>query len=100
MGSRLDLHEELLKFVPNVYFQPPSTIKMTYPCIVYSKSSKKRLFGNDNIYLGIQQYQLMLIERNPDSNVADTIESHFKSCIIEQYYVLDNLNHTTLSLYY
>ena len=100
MDSRLALHDELLKFVPNAYYQPPSTIKMQYPCIVYGKTGKYRKFGNDTIYLSTQEYIVTVIETDPDSDVADTIEKYFPSCVISQYYTVDNLNHTTLNLYY
>lgn len=100
MGSRLELHTELLKFLPNVYFQPPSNLTMLYPCIVYNKTGRMRHFGNDVIYLSQQEYNITLIEKNPDSNVADNIEKHFQHCAINQYYTVDNLYHTKLSLYY
>lgn len=100
MPSRLDLHNELLTFIPNVYFQPPSNTLMKYPCIVYNKTVKDRKFANDAIYLSKQSYQLMIVERTPDSEVADDIEKHFPYCAITQHYAVDNLNHTTLSLYY
>jgi len=100
MGTRLELHDELLQFLPNVYFQPPSNITMIYPCIVYNKSGKNNSYGNDKVYLSKQGYQIMLIERNPDSPVADTIETHFQYCSIDQNYTVDNLNHTILTLFY
>lgn len=100
MGSRIALHNELLKFIPNVYFQPPSNIKMVYPCIVYNKTGKNRHFADNVVYLSQQGYRLMVIESDPDSVIADNIETHFKHCLIDQYYTVDNLNHTTLSLYY
>lgn len=100
MGSRLELHNELLKFVDNAYFQPPSGMNLSYPCIVYHKSGKNRENANNGIYLSLQQYQLTLIEKQPDSDLADRIEEHFTHCGISQYYTVDNLNHTTLNLYY
>lgn len=100
MGSRLELHDELLKFLPNVYFQPPSNITMVYPCIVYNKTGKTKEFSNNSLYLSVQGYQIMLIESNPDSTIANEIEKHFQSCVISQYYTVDNLNHTTLILFY
>lgn len=100
MGSRIELHNELLTFMTNVYFQPPENLTMKYPCIVYSKSGKDRKFSNDGIYLNKQQYQLMLIEYSPISEIADNIENYFQYCVITQNYGLDNLNHTTLNLYY
>ena len=100
MGSRLSLHDELLKFVPNVYFQPPSNIQMKYPCIVYNKTKRMRHFASDVIYMSQQEYQLTVIERDPDSDVADRLEKHLPHCGINQYFTVENLYHITLSLYY
>lgn len=100
MGTRLDLHKELLRFMSNVYFQPPSTIQMVYPCLVYAKSNEDVLYGNNHLYLNTQGYQLTLIEKNPDSLVATEIVNHFQYCSINQHYVVDNLNHTTINLYF
>lgn len=100
MGDRLSLHRELLRFMPNVYFQPPSNIQMKYPCIVYNKDDKNIKFGDDIAYFAIQGYRLMLIESNPDSKVADSLEQHFQYATIEQYYTVDNLNHTIIQIYY
>jgi hypothetical protein len=100
MATRLELHSELLGFMPNVYFQPPSSIQMVYPCIVYNKTGRMRHFANDVIYSSQQEYTLTLIEKDPDSSVADNIEVHFQHCAINQYFTVDNLNHTKLSLYY
>lgn len=100
MGSRIALHNELLKFYKDVYFQPPSGKQMKYPCIVYAKSDKSREFGNNALYLSRQQYQITVIEHDPDSEIADNMEKYFTNCAITQYYTVDNLNHTTLNLYY
>lgn len=100
MGSRVELHNELLKFSKNVYFQPPSSLQMVYPCIIYSKSPKSKQFGNDATYISKQGYQLMVIDRSPTSTTADELESYFQYCTITQYYTVDSLNHTTLNLYY
>ena len=98
--DRYTLQTALETFCPNVYFQPPSNITLKYPCIVYNKTGKDKKFSNNGLYLTKQEYQLMLIERNPDSTVADDIEAFFPFCGIQQYYTADNLNHTTLNLFY
>lgn len=100
MGSRLELQSELETFLPNVYFQPPEGFQMKYPCIVYSKTGKMRNYASDNVYRSVQEYTILVIDKNPDSEVADSIERHFKHCAINQYYTVDNLNHASLSLYY
>lgn len=100
MNSRLKLHSVLLNYLPNVYYQPPSNIKMNYPCIIYSKSGKIRNYADDIIYRNRQQYSITVIEVDPDSEVADRMELEIPSCVISQYYTVDNLNHTTLNLTY
>ena len=100
MDNRLQLHEELLSFSPKVYFQPPSNIKLEYPCIIYHKSGKRTSYGNNNKYIGNQQYKLTVIDRDPDSEIADDIEQVFQHCAITGYYTMDNLNHTSLTLFY
>lgn len=100
MGGRLELHAELLNFLPNVSFQPPSDIRLIYPCILYNKSGKNNDHANDGIYLSKQEYQITVIDTNPDSKIADRIEAYFDHATITQYYTVDKLNHTTLNLYY
>jgi hypothetical protein len=100
MSSRLDLHRELMDFILDVYFQPPSNIKLTHPCIVYHKVNKIREYANDGLYLGKQGYQVTLMETDPDSPIADAMEQYFQYCSITQHFAMDNLNQTVLTLYY
>jgi hypothetical protein len=103
MGDRLQLQAELETFGiirTSVYFQPPSGKQMVYPCIVYNKTGKERTFANNGIYKSLQEYRIVVIDHDPDSTVADSIERRFQYCVIDQYYTVDNLNHTALTLYY
>lgn len=100
MGSRLDLHSELLLLCPNAYFQPPSDITMSYPCIVYNMTNKTRLYGSNIAHVMNQEYRVIVIDKNPDSGIANQVEKQFQYCEIDQYYTVDNLNHTALLLYY
>jgi predicted membrane-bound spermidine synthase len=100
MASRLDLHNELITFCPNVYFQPPSNLIMKYPCIVYDKTNRMKLYGSDVIHFSKQEYRITVIDRNPDTEIPDQIEKNLLYCGVDQYYTIDNLNHTVLSLYY
>lgn len=100
MDSRTKLHALLVEFADNVYFQPPSNIRLTYPCIVYSKIRKDDTHANNNTYVSVQAYQLTVIDQDPDSIIADAIEVSFEMCSITAYFTRDNLNQTTLTLYY
>lgn len=100
MSNRLKLHGELVTFSNNVYFQPPSNISLTYPCIIYQKNGKQGRYADDDLYSNIQRYNLTVIDKDPDSVIADNIEKHFGYCKITDNFTTDNLNHTSLSLYY
>lgn len=102
MGSRLELHEELCIILGTryVYFQPPASVKMTYPCIRYSKGAPDIKRASNAIYKNTNRYEITVIDADPDSEIADKILAHFQMCSIDRRYTADNLHHTTLTLYY
>ena len=107
MVSRLKLHEEFIDILGSrteeesrVYFQPPASKLMKYPCIRYSKSNPSVKRANNKIYNSVDRYEVIVIDPNPDSVIADNILSHFQMCSIDRRYTADNLNHTVLILYY
>lgn len=102
MASRLNLHEEFCKLLQSkfVYFDPPETVKMGYPCIRYVKGSPDILRANNRLYKGTEQYTVTVIDKDPDSTIADTLLKHFQMCRIDRRYKADGLNHTVLTIYY
>lgn len=102
MGNRLDLHEELCELLNSrhVYFQPPESIKLTYPCIVYSISGVFKLNANNRLYKSRNSYEVIVIDHDPDSDIYNQILMHFPMCRFDRSYVSDNLNHYALTLYY
>ena len=102
MASRLDLHEELCTLLGSryVYFQPPSTVKMKYPCIRYSSDGVDVRHANNRVYKNIKRYEGVVIDSNPDSVIADNILAHFEMCSLGSPYIADNLNHFPFTLYY
>lgn len=102
MPSRVELHEELCEILGSryVYFQPPKSIQMKYPCIVYSKAGVDKQNANDKAYVAINEYDGVVIDYDPDSTIADDILSHFPMCSVSGSYIADNLNHRPFKLYY
>lgn len=101
MSNRVELQtvlEELLGS-ETVYFQPPASVQLKYPAIVYSLANIRSTFANDQRYKNMKAYTATLIDKNPDSEFVDKIlalplssfDRHFKS---------DNLNHYVFTLYY
>lgn len=101
MGRRLDLSKILKSTLgsSNVYFQPPESLKMSYPCIVYDWDKSDTRFANDSLYLGQRRYQIKIIDRDPDSVIPDKI-AKLPKCSFDRHYVADNLHHFIYNLYY
>lgn len=102
MGDRLDLHTELVSILgsDHVYYQPPESVKMVYPCIVYSLNDIDDRNANDSSYKRIRGYSVVLICRDPDTTIVDSILDHFKYCRYDRRYVADNLYHDAFIIYY
>lgn len=98
--DRLELHEKLKLINANVYFQPPSNVQLTYPCIIYRRSDITTVKANDSTYLKNTQYQLTVIERDADGVVHEEILDRFPMSGVDNQFVVDNLYHTIITLYY
>lgn len=101
MASRLKLHEELCTLLGtrNVYFQPPSSVKMKYPAIVYSLDAFENRHANDAIYTTNTRYSLTYIDADPESGKVKELLK-LPHCRFNRFYTADNLNHYTYTLYY
>ena len=101
MRSRLTLHEELVQILGSryVYFQPPESIKMTYPCIIYERYDINNIHADDDIYLDPRQYRITVVDPNPDSEIVERM-AKFRSARFVRHMVVDNLNHDTFTIYY
>ena len=101
MGSRTELHEDLVKILGsrNVYFQPPSSLNMQYPCIRYKREAIDSDFANDTRYLTRTKYQVIVIDKDPDSEIIEKLLT-YPMCSHNHHYVADNLNHDVFTIYY
>ena len=107
MASRLKLHDEFVDILESknesesrVYFRPPESKKMKYPCIRYNQSDPHLKRANNKIYGYIDKYEGVVIDYDPDSEIPKKILEHFSMCSLEKPYVVDNLNHFPFTLYY
>lgn len=101
MATRLSLQAELERLLgsSNVYYQPPASVKMKYPAIVYSKSNIDDKYANDKSYSRSHMYEVIVIDYNPDNKVIDEL-LELPYCRFSRHYVSDNLHHDALTLYY
>lgn len=100
--TRLDLQYELeaIEGVEKVYFQPPPTIKMAYPCVVYQLDEAWVRHADNWPYAEHKQYNLTVIDPDPESLIPERVHHHFQLCRPGRPYTANNLNHYPYTLYY
>ncbi len=101
MASRLNLQKDLETILGsrNVYFQPPESVKIKYPCIVYDETRGQAFHANDYMYVHRRAYDVTVIDKNPDSEIPDKIRYSFARCDAGGPYKADNLNHWKFTIY-
>lgn len=82
-----------------VHFQPPSNIEMTYPAIVYSRQYGQTTHADNTPYQRNKHYQATVIDRNPDSPVAEAVED-LPYVSFERGFKANNLNHSIFNIYF
>jgi hypothetical protein len=101
MAPRLELQAilEALLASENVYFQPPASLEMQYPCIVYQRDNAISEFADNFPYAFTQRYQVTYIDRNPDSGTPKKL-AILPRCLYNRFFAADNLNHDVFILYF
>lgn len=82
----------------NVYFQPPASILMQYPCFVYSFMDYYTVHADNVKYLTQDRYSITLItkEASPEQTI-EAIEA-MPYVKFDRYYVADNLHHFSYTI--
>ena len=75
----------------NVYFQPPETIRIQYPCIIYKLSNIRTKFADNLPYDFMKRYQLTVIDKNPDSVIPEKV-ALLPMCAFDRHFTAANLN--------
>ena len=102
MKNRIDLHKEILNLVGvnvKVYYQPPSSVKITYPCVIYKLDSDKTKYANDIKYIKHKRYSLTIVTKDADSELPDLFDS-LTYCKFDRMYMSENLYHYVYTIYY
>lgn len=100
--GRLELHEKLCSLLGSrhVYYQPPETIKLQYPAIVYDLYRVNQRFADNVSYRTMPGYSITVMDRDTDLDWIDKMLSSFPYCSLERTYNADNIAHYSFILYY
>lgn len=101
MDKRLELHEILVDILGsrNVYFQPPASIRMKYPCIIYELDDIFTINADNTKYKTKKRYKITVVDEDPDSELVDKLHK-LQYCSFDRFYTSDNLNHFVFTLYF
>jgi hypothetical protein len=101
MARRLQLQSLLSNILGtnNVYFQPPPTVQMDYPAIVYHRDYVQTNHADDIPYKQRKRYLVTVIDRDPDSGIPDKVAA-LPLCVYDRFYTADNLNHDVFKLFF
>ena len=101
MASRLKLHEDLCGILGsrNVYFNPPASVKMQYPAIVYNRKDIVNKHANNGVYIQDDAYEVTVIDYDVESETVEKV-SRLPRCSFDRNFKSDNLDHNVFTLYY
>lgn len=101
MSKRLILQDRLEEIhgVRKVYFQPPPSGRMEYPCIRYSLAAEWNKHADNMKYVGKDRYSIMIISSDPDTPIVDEVRK-LPYCSLDRMYTADNLYHFVFTLYF
>lgn len=94
-----DLNPDDPKRIKDAYFQPTMNQEMDYPCITYSWDDTQVNHADDVPYLTKRRYSVIVIDRKPDSLIADRVEG-LPLTSFDRRYVVNGLNHTAFQLFF
>ena len=102
MARRLKLHEELKQVLGSkyVYFQPPESMKLDYPCIIYKLDNTRTIFADNSPYHFTPRYIVTIIDRNPESDIHERMLASFSMCTHNRTFTADNMYHYVYELYF
>lgn len=101
MADRLELQTLLEEILGsrNVYFQPPESLLMKYPAIVYARDGINNTFADDESYVSRRRYSVTVIDEDPDSPIIDKVNK-LQNCQFNRHFTSDQLNHDIFTLFF
>ena len=101
MAPRLELQALFINLLgsANVYFQPPPSVMMQYPCIIYNRDDEDTDYADNKPYKHMKKYQVTVVTKDPDSDIPDKVAA-LPLCSYDRYYAADKLNHDVYNLFF
>lgn len=83
----------------NVYFQPPPTVAMQYPAIVYKRDISNTQFADNIPYRRTKRYMVTVIDKDPNTPIFDKV-ADLPMCTHSRSYSAKQLHHDVFDIYF
>lgn len=98
MRPRMELDEVFRSLCPHVYYQTPESMKLEYPCIIYSRETIKTQKADNRSYTIDVAYSMRYVTKDPDDPVVFQL-AELPYCHHGKHYCKDNLHHDSFTIY-
>lgn len=97
--DRLKLHTILSGYIKDTpQYQPPGTLYLQYPSLVYHVIDIETDYANNEIYSATIVYEVTYISRDVTDNTPFQMIAEIPYTTFSNAYVVDKLNHTLLNI--
>lgn len=102
MDKRLELQYKLEELLgsENVYFQPPETIKLKYPCIIYSLDPTYTAHADNRNYIIKNRYHIKHIYKKLSNSLKDKFLNEFMMISHDNAMIADSMYNDDFTLYF
>lgn len=102
MASRPELQEELEEILgsKNVYFQPPASVHIKYPCIIFELSNTDVKRADNKAFIKTNRYHLKHMFKSLEKEKKDALLEHFMMISHDNRMIVDGLYNDDFTLYY
>lgn len=94
------LYDILRPIVGNVYYNPPESLKLKYPCVICSLESDRPEYADDTRYKNMNRYNLILITNGTDNGIMRETLLKLPYCSFDREYFSNNMCHDSLTIYF
>lgn len=84
----------------NVYYQPPESSKINYPCILYELDNIHIRAADNLVYRRKYRFRITVVDTDATSDIADAVSKAFASIKYIRHYNSGELNHFVFTVNY
>lgn len=99
--SRIELHHKLESVLGsnNVFFDPPESFKLRYPCIVYYLEGFSDISADNVTYNRQRVYNMTYISPTAEDPIADDL-ANLRFCRLNRPFTVSDLYHWAYTIIY